>query len=150
MAVPTELGPVEYIVVKFENGKFEGNALKELVSLQERGIIRVLDLMFISRDADGQVAWLDYDGLVPEGELVAGIFPEEMVGLLSERDVDELALGLEPGEALGVLVFEDTWATDLQAAMRGAGGRLVEASRVPKDAVDAALAYVEQQMEEVG
>ena len=132
MGIPTELGPVEYIVVEFENGTFDGSALAELVSLQERGIIRVLDLMFIYRAPDGSVSWLDYDGVQPGGGLEVGSLGSDMVDLLSEADAAELGNDLEPGQALAVLVFEDTWAVELQQKLGNNGGRLIEASRVPK------------------
>ena len=150
MGIPAELGPVEYIVVEFENGTFDGSALAELASLQDRGVIRVLDLLFIHREQDGAVAWLDYDGVAPDGDLEVGSLGADMVELLSEADAAELGADLAPGQALAVLVFEDTWAVTLQQRLGNAGGRLVEASRVPKDAVDAALAYAAQETEEVG
>jgi hypothetical protein len=147
VGIPTELGPVEYLVIGFENGKFDGSALAELGTLQERGIIRVLDMMFVSRNDDGSIVWMDYDDA--DG-MDAGVIGSDLVSLLSEDDANELAVDLEPGQAIGVLVFEDTWALKLQERLGAAGGRLLEASRVPKDAVDAALAYAAQESEEVG
>jgi len=147
MAIPTELGPVEYVVVEFENGQFDGSGLQELARLQDEGIIRVLDLMFISKDADGGVQWLDYDGLTEAGAEL-GVISADQLALLSEGDAQELAADLEPGDAIAVLVFEDTWALRLQQAVGKAGGRLAEASRVPREAIEAALAYageIEQQ-----
>ena len=149
MAIPTELGPVEYIVVHFENAVFDGSGLAELVSLQDRGIIRVLDLMVVSRGEDGSLAWIDYDSAAASG-IDAGFITEDLVGILSEEDALSLAVDLPPGEALAILVFEDTWAVKLQERLGAAGGRLIEASRIPKDAVDAALAFAAEEAEEIG
>lgn len=150
MAVPKELGPVEYVVIHFENGKFDGQGLLELVDLQQAGTIRVLDLVFIRRAMDGALTFLDYEDLDAMVDL-EGAEPESvLVSLLSESDARKLAEDLEPGHAIGVVVFEDTWAIALQEAVGRAGGQIVEASRVPKDAVDAALAYAAEQEEVVG
>lgn len=146
MAFPTELGPVEYLVIGFENGKFDGSAVAEISSLQEQGIIRVLDMMFISRNEDGSIAWMDYDGA---DELEFGVIGGDLVAILSEDDANELAVDLQPGEAIAVLVFEDTWAVKLQESLAAAGGRLLEASRIPREAVDAAMAYAIEEIEEV-
>ena len=147
MGIPTELGPVEYLVIGFENGKFDGSAMVEIASLQEQGIIRVLDLMFINRNEDGSISWIDYDGA---DDLAVGVIGSDLVGLLSEDDASELAVDLLPGQAIAVLVFEDTWALRLQERLAAAGGQLLEASRIPREAVDAALAYAAQEIEEVG
>ena len=150
MGIPTALGPVEYIVIHFENGKFDGSAIEELVSLQDQGIIRVLDLMFVHRGGDGSITWLDYDAADSAAGLEVGVLGGDLVALLSEDDALSLGADLEPGEAIAVLVFEDTWAVTLQSKLSGAGGRLIEASRVPKDTVDAALAFAAEESEEVG
>ena len=150
MAIPTELGPVEYIVVHFENAVFDGSGLAELVSLQDRGIIRVLDLMLVSRGEDGTLAWIDYDSSDESGGIDVGIATDDLVGILSEDDALALAVDLAPGEALAVLVIEDTWAVKLQERLGAAGGRLIEASRIPIDAVDAALAFAAEEAEEIG
>lgn len=147
MGIPTELGPVEYIVIGFENGKFDGSAAAEVASLQEQGIIRVLDMMFISRNEDGSISWIDYDGAT---DLEVGVVDSDLVSLLSEDDANELAVDLQPGQAIAVLVFEDTWAVRLQERLAAAGGQLLEASRIPKEAVDAAIAYAVEEIEEVG
>jgi hypothetical protein len=150
VAIPTELGPVEYIVVHFENAVFDGSGLAELVSLQDRGIIRVLDLMFVSRGEDGSIAWLDYDSAAESNVIDAGLITDDLMGILSEEDALALAEELQPGEALAILVFEDTWAVKLQERLGASGGRLIEASRIPKDAIDAALAYAAEEAEEIG
>ena len=147
MGILTELGPVEYLVIGFENGKFDGSAATEIGSMQDRGIIRVLDLMFISRNQDGSISWIDYDGA---DDLDIGVIGSDLVSLLSEDDASELAVDLQPGQAIAVLVFEDTWAVTLQERLAAAGGRLLEASRVPREAVNAAIAYAAQEIEEVG
>ena len=147
MGIPTELGPVEYLVIGFENGKFDGSAAAEIGALQEQGIIRVLDMMFISRNEDGSISWIDYDGA---DDLAVGVIGSDLVGLLSEDDASELAVDLLPGQAIAVLVFEDTWALKLQERLAAAGGQLLEASRIPREAIDAAFAYAAQEIEEVG
>jgi len=135
------LGPVEFVIVHFEQGKFEGSVLNELAALEKKEIVRVLDLMAVYRTVDGELAYLDYRGLADLGDVDLGIIDGDLLDLLSEDDAAALGADLEPGETIGVLVVEDIWAKNLQTAIGGAGGRLVEASRVPADVVAAALEY---------
>jgi hypothetical protein len=140
-----ELGPVEYLVVHFEGGRFNGEILAELGELEKKKIVRVLDMLFIKRDADGAVEWLEYDALAEDERASMGFLDAGMLGLLSEEDALFVAEELPPSTAAGLLVLEDLWAKDLAAAIRKAGGSMVEADRVPMVVVEEAMAYLEEQ-----
>lgn len=138
-----ELGPVDYLVVEFPGSNFTGEIMPELVTLVERGIVRVLDLVLIKKDSDGSYEAFEFadieDGAL--GELRE--LERELANLLSEDDVAAVAQELEPGSTAGLLVYENLWAAPFASAVRRSGGQLVADGRIP---VQALLAVVEDQM----
>jgi len=135
------LGPVEVIVVAFPGSKFNGAILPELVALVEAGTITVVDGVFIAKDSDGDVTFVEFGEAGVEGELAAlADIVGEAIELVSEDDVTELAADLEPGSSAAVLVFEHTWAKGFRNAIVGSGGELVADFRVPAVAIDELLA----------
>jgi hypothetical protein len=132
------IGPVEYIVVGFPGNKFNGEIAPALADLINSKTIRVLDLVFISKDADGNVTAFEFDQL---DELAAfGDLDGEVGGLIGPEDIDYAAEALEPNTSAGLLLWEDTWATPLVEAMRNSGGVLLEGARIPHDLVEEAFA----------
>ncbi|MBA8963805.1 DUF6325 family protein [Rhodococcus opacus] len=141
-----ELGPVDWIVVEFPGGKFNGEIAPALGDLVERGIVRVLDLLLLRKDMDGSLEAYELTDLDDSeiGELRS--YETELAMLLSEDDVDAVAAAIDPGSTAAVLVWENTWAAPFASATRRAGGQLVASGRIP---VQALLAAIETD-EEVG
>ncbi|WKN53128.1 DUF6325 family protein [Rhodococcus opacus] len=141
-----ELGPVDWIVVEFPGGKFNGEIAPALGDLVERGIVRVLDLLLLRKDMDGSLEAYELTDLDDSeiGELRS--YETELAMLLSEDDVDAVAAASDPGSTAAVLVWENTWAAPFASATRRAGGQLVASGRIP---VQALLAAIETD-EEVG
>jgi uncharacterized protein DUF6325 len=134
-----ELGPVDYIVVEFPGSKFNGEIAPALVSLVERGIIRVLDVLILQKDDNGT---LEASELSDLDESEAGSlrgFETELAMLLSEDDVIAVAEAIEPGTTAAVLVWENTWAVPFATAVRHSGGQLVASGRIPIQAIAAAI-----------
>ncbi len=138
-----EMGPIDYLIVEWPGRQPTGEAAPILVDLVERGLIRVLDLAFITKDEDGNVAGLDIEDVgevAPEMKVFAGASS----GLLGDDDLTEAATALEPGTSAALLVYENTWAGPFAAAVRRSGGQLVASGRIPVQAVLAALDAVEE------
>jgi hypothetical protein len=133
-----EMGPIDYVVVAFPQAHFTGEAFPLLVDLVERGIIRILDLMFIQKAADGTVSALELAEL-RDGGVDLTIFEGASSGLLGDDDLSEAANALEPGDAAGVFVYENVWAAPFAVALRRAGGQLVASGRIPVQAIIASL-----------
>jgi hypothetical protein len=133
------MGPVDYIVVAFPTDRMTGEALPLLVDLVDRGIIRILDLVFLRKDEDGTVTTLTQVDLERMKVLEAALFDGAATGLLDADDIAEAAAELDPGTAAGVLVYENAWATPFAAALRRSGGQLVAAGHIPVQALAAAL-----------
>ena len=136
------LGPVDYLVVEFPAGKaqFNGAMARELKSLIERRLVRVLDLVLLRKDADGSVEAAELESLDDSdvGELRA--VEGELAMLLAAEDVENIGGALEPGSVAAVLVYENSWAAPFASSVRHSGGQLVANGRIP---VQALLATIE-------
>lgn len=135
----TALGPVDYLIVEFPGDKRTGEGLPILVDLVERGIIRVLDLEFIKKQADGSVVEILLADLDGDGELDLAIFEGASSGLLDADDFAQAADVLEPGSSAGILIYENTWARPFAAAMAGSGAQVVASGRIPLDELAGAV-----------
>ncbi len=138
-----EMGPIDYLLVEWPGRQPNGEAAPILADLAERGIIRVLDLAFITKAEDGTIAGVDLKDL---GEQVAElkVFEGASSGLLGDDDVTEAASALEPGTSAALLVYENSWAAPFASAVRRSGGQLVANGRIPVQALLAAVEAAEE------
>jgi hypothetical protein len=134
-----EMGPVDYLVVEFPKSQLTGEAFPLLVDLVDRGIIRILDLVFVRRDTDGLAAEVAIGDLVVAGNPEVAVFEGAASGLLGPDDVEAVGAMIEPGSTAAILVFENAWAAPLAVALRRAGGQLVADARIPIQGLIAAL-----------
>jgi hypothetical protein len=134
-----EFGPVDYLVIEFPAGHstFNGEMAAELVSLSEAGIIRILDLLVIVKDDEGNIEGFEIDDFEELDELRA--LESEIAEILAADDLAHLAEAMEPGTTAGVLVWENTWASPFASAARRAGGQLVASGRIPIQAIAASI-----------
>jgi hypothetical protein len=134
-----DLGPVDWIVVEFPGSKFNGAIAPELASLVKRGLVKVLDLLVIKKDADGSFEVHEISDL-EEGELgELRSYETALATLISEDDVTAVAEAVEPGSSAALLVWENLWAAPFGSAVRRAGGQLVASGRIPIQALVAAI-----------
>ena len=131
------MGPTEYVIIKYPGSQFNGKIAPALSDLISSGTIRLLDIVFINKDAAGNVLAVEFD----EHELLAdfGDLDGEVGGIFTPDDLEHAARGLEPGSSAALLMWEDTWAIPLADAMRDSGGVLVEGARIPYDIAEAAF-----------
>ena len=135
----TEMGPVDYLVVEFPGNRMTGEGLPLLVDLVDRGLIRILDLVFVKKDEDGSVAAMQIADLDGDGQLDLAVFEGAASGLLGDDDLADAGGVLEPGSSAGILVYENVWAAPFAAALRRGGGQLVASGRIPVQALLAAV-----------
>jgi Family of unknown function (DUF6325) len=138
-----DMGPVDYVVIEFPDGVHRGEAAPLLVDLVDRGIIRILDLIFIRKNDDGTVSGLEISDLDGDGVSDFRVFEGASSGLMSDEDREEAGNILEPGAAALVIMFENRWAAPFGKAMREAGGQLVAFGRIPIQGLLAALEAAE-------
>ena len=133
MAEEQTLGPISYVIVEFPGNKMTGEGFPILLDLVDRGIVRILDLKFITKDADGSVRGLELMDLDHDGTFDVAIFEGASSGMIDDSDVEEAAAVIEPGSSAGVLIFENRWATPFVQALRRGGAELVAAGYIPQD-----------------
>ncbi|MFF0428074.1 DUF6325 family protein [Streptomyces sp. NPDC004520] len=139
-----DMGPVDYLVIEFPGNRMTGKGLPLLLDLVERGIIRILDLTFVRKDADGSVVGLELGDFDADGELDLAVFEGSSSGLLGQDDLDEAGTALEPGNSAGIIVYENLWAAPLARELRRGGAQLVAGGRIPVQALLASLDAVEE------
>jgi hypothetical protein len=137
-----EMGPVDYIVLEWPGKQPTGEVAPLIVDLVDRGIIRILDVAFIAKDADGTVVAIDLADLGDAGEEFSD-FDGAASGLLDDSDLEDAGAALEPGTSAAVLVWENRWAAPVAVALRRSGGQLVASGRIPIQALLASLDAVE-------
>jgi hypothetical protein len=134
-----ELGPVDYLLVEFPAGasSFTGEMAAELRALAGSGTIRVIDVLILTKDADGTVEAAELSDIAELGDLQA--IEAELAELLAADDVDHLAAAMEPGSTAGVLIWENLWAAPFASAVRRSGGQLIANGRIPIQAIIASI-----------
>jgi len=140
-----DIGPVEYLIVSFPGNQFKGEILPELANLVESGTIRIIDLAFVGKDATGNTLMFELSDLDPDIQKEFGAIGAESGGLFNEEDLQAAAEELDNDSSAALLVWEDVWATKLAAAIRNAGGEVLDLDRIPRDVVLAAREYARSQ-----
>ena len=131
------LGPVSYTVIAFPGNQFNGNIIPEIEKLVTGGVVRILDLVFVGKDDQGDTISLEFDQM---DELAAfGDIEGEVGGLVNTEDLDHVAANLPAGNSALIILWEDLWAKPLAEALRGSGGVLVDSARIPADLIEAAM-----------
>lgn len=134
-----ELGPIDYLIVEFPGSKMTGEGLPMLVDLVDRGLIRILDLVFVTKEGDGTITMAEIADLDGDGALDLAVFQGARSGLLDESDVNDASDVLEAGSSAAILIYENRWAAPLAGALRRSGAELVARGGVPMDALAASL-----------
>ena len=131
-------GPIDVVVLGFPGNKFDGGIGPALRDLVLRRLVRVVDLLFVYKDGDGQVGSVELAGLQDElGPSFVDLDGQLGRGLLDAEDVGEVGANLQPNSSVAVVAIENLWAIPFIDAVRRSGGELVDQARVPADVVAA-------------
>jgi len=133
------MGPVSYLIIEFPGNKMTGEGFAALVDLADRGLIRILDLEFVTRGTDGSVAAIQLRDLDHDGQLDVTIFEGASSGLLDQSDLDGAADAIRPGSSAGIVLFENSWAIPFVQGLRRGGAELVAAGYIPLADIAASL-----------
>ncbi|MGZ5397185.1 MAG: DUF6325 family protein [Mycobacterium sp.] len=135
------LGPIEVVMIAFPGNQFTGEIIPELTRLIEVNTISVIDALLVSKSADGDITFVEFDelGLDDDVKALTDLF-EQADALISDDDVHEFAAGLDPNSSAALLVFEHTWSRPLRDAIVASGGVLALNFRVPGTVVDEIVA----------
>ena len=135
----TAMGPISYLIVEFPGTRMTGEAFPILVDLVDKGVIRILDLQFVTHDADGPIRAIELADIDHDGTFDLAIFEGSSAGLLDDSDLADATSVIEPGSSAAILIFENRWATRFTEALRRSNGQLVAAGYIPLDTVAASL-----------
>jgi Family of unknown function (DUF6325) len=131
------MGPVDVAVIAFEGGDVTGDVAPALADLQASGTVKVIDMAFVRKAADGTTSIVELaDDAVADA---FGRVSDTQVDLLSEADLVDLADGLAPESAAMVLVWENSWAAQFVAAIHRSHGRVAMLERIPRENLERAL-----------
>lgn len=133
-----EMGPIDYLLVEWTGRQPNGELAPHLVDLVDRGLVRILDLVFMTKAEDGTVEAIEL-GELPELAVFEGVSS----GLVDEEDLAEAGAVMEPGTSAALLIYENTWAAPFAVAMRKSGGQVVSSGRIPVQQILAALEAAE-------
>lgn len=137
------LGPVSYLIVEFPGSKMTGEAFPILVDLVDRGLIRILDLEFFTRDRDGSTRAVELRDIDHDGKFDLAIFEGTNSGILDDSDFSEAAAAIEPGSSAAIVIFENHWAMPFVQALRRSSAELVAAGYIPQDTLAASITATE-------
>ena len=133
------VGPVDVYIIGFPGNKFSGRIAPAIMELVESGTIRVLDLLFVMKDADGAVTTIEAADMGEEGTAFLSIDVAQP-GALGEEDADEVSEDLPSNSSALLIAFENLWALKVVDALQAADAVLIDSIRIPVDVVEAALA----------
>jgi len=133
-----EVGPVDVYIIGFPGNKFTGRIAPAILDLVENGTIRVIDLLFVTKDADGVVTTLEASDLDEDGAGFLSIDVQKP-GALGPEDAEEVSDDLPSNSSALLIAFENTWAAKVADALEAADAVLIDSIRIPADVVAAAL-----------
>jgi hypothetical protein len=134
-----EVGPVDVYIIGFPGNKFTGRIAPAIMELVDNGTIRILDLLFVSKDAEGVTTVVQAEDLGKEGAAFLAIDVTQP-GALGEEDADEVSDDLPANSSALLVAFENLWAAKLVDALQEADAFVIDSIRIPVDVVQASLA----------
>jgi uncharacterized membrane protein len=135
-------GPIDFVALEFPGNKFKGEILAGILELVQAGFIRVLDLVVVLKDEEGNVAVRELQELDPDTIRVFDPLQVEVTSMITRGDIDDIAEALNNNCTAGLMLIENVWARKTMEAMVDANGRLLLYHRIPHDEVEAALADI--------
>jgi uncharacterized membrane protein len=127
-----DYGPVDLLVVRFPKNKFTGEIVDELKALVDAGTIRVMDLIFVTKDADGNIESIELTDLDDTVAVQFDAFVDELEGLFSPEDAQVIGSNLEPDSSAGLLLYENVWARKFADAVAKVNGEVLVSERIPR------------------
>ena len=132
------MGPVDYLIVRFPGNKFTGEDIAEIADLQEKGIIRVIDLVLVVRDASGELAIVEAKNMEGPTAPAYRELARHTDEWFSEADIEVFAEGLAKNSSAALLLFENVWAIRFKEALKNADAELIDMGRIPPETIEKA------------
>ena len=140
------LGPLEYTVLGFEGNRFNGEIAKEISKVVEKRIVRLIDVVMITKDIDGEVTVIELDNKDdPRFAGFAGMM-DDLMGLLTPEDIASIGEGLPNNTSALILLFEHRWAEKIKEAVTAAGGFLVSRDTISPEILELVNAELDAEL----
>jgi hypothetical protein len=136
----TTYGPIDFIALGFEGNHFKGEVINALMDLVEKGIVRIIDLIIILKDEDGQVIARELQQLDPEMLAVFDPLQIHSSGLITLEDIELIGNDLENNSTAALMLFENLWAVKFKEAVINTNGRLLVQGRIPPELIEETMA----------
>jgi len=133
------VGPIDVVIIGFPGNKFSGQIAPAIMDLVESGTIRVIDLLFVMKDADGVVLTIDAADLDPDTGPSFMAINVIQPGALGAEDAEEIAEDLAANTSALLIAFENAWAAKFVEAVRAADGFVIDQIRIPSDVTEAVV-----------
>ncbi len=143
-----EIGPLEYVVIGFDDHQFASEVLPELNAIQEHGLIRIVDLVFVSKKTAGTVSLQEVSELNEEEVSAYEGFAEDLMGLLTAQDVEHLTREVPCDTSAVIVLLEHNWTLWLAQAVRRGGGVLFTGGMVSPEVLEKVSAELTTAKEE--
>jgi Family of unknown function (DUF6325) len=130
------LGPIDFLALEFPGNKFDGSILTSLLELVQAGVIRIIDLVVILKDQDGNVIVRELKELDPTTVRILDPLQVEVTSMITRNDIDGIASALAVNSAAGLLLIENLWAIKTKQAMLDANARVLLFERIPHEVVE--------------
>ena len=134
------IGPVEYIAIAFPGNNFSGEIIPALQKLVDNGTIKILDLVIIRKDSDGNVEGIELSDASPQEQAALGALGISGHRLLGEEDVEDIGGALDPNSSAALMIWENVWAASFAESLRNADGELIANGRIPVSVVEELMA----------
>ena len=134
------VGPVDVYIIGFPGNKFSGKIIPAIQELQESGTIRVLDLVIISKDGDGNVTGIELSETSPEEQATLAALGVQSRNLLGQEDIEDIGAALDPNSTAGLMIWENVWAAEFAKSLRNADGILIANGRIHAPLIEEAMA----------
>ena len=130
------LGPIDFLALEFPGNKFNGQILVNLLDLVQAGTIRIIDLVVIVKDREGNVAVRELKELDADNIRILDPLKVEVTSMITRNDIDGFAAELANSSAAGLLLIENLWAVKTKQAMLDADARVLLFERIPHEVVE--------------
>ena len=132
-------GPIDFIALEFKTDQLTGESLPALLELVQKQIVRVIDLVIILKDQDGETQVLEIEELGPDMLAIFDPLDVEINGIIQVEDIEVIAAAMENNTTAALLLFENLWAIKFGEAVTRASGRMVMYDRIPFEVVNETL-----------
>jgi hypothetical protein len=137
-------GPIDFLAIEFKTDQLTGEGMAELIELVEKEIVRVIDLVIILKDQDGEYQVLEIEELDPETLAIFDPLKMEISGMIQMEDIELIAEAMENNTTAALLLYENLWAIKFGEAITRSSGRMVMYDRIPFEVVNEMVEMFEQ------